>query len=121
MKYHHDCLHIREGISVQHNISDYWPLTREEVLELLQQATFLRHERKASYSLSSIQLRLRQGIPGIQCPYNGEAIEQKILQLAQFYRHFRESTTEVTEMTVDIVWTLLQYERKKEHVILPRK
>lgn len=53
---------------------DYYPLTTQEVIELLETARALKdhagiYSREATQGIASIQIRLGQGIPGMIVPY----------------------------------------------------
>src|SRR5438094_4732336 len=53
---------------------DYYPLTTQEVIELLSTAIALNdhassHPQEATQGIASIQIRLGQGIPGMTVPY----------------------------------------------------
>ena len=61
-RYHIECTHEHDE-----QIPDYYPLTKEEIAELLSTA-YQAHILKDSFTTSSIQVRLDQGIRGIMCP-----------------------------------------------------
>lgn len=67
MSYHIPCHHTGDE-----TVSDYYPLTTGEVIDLLEAARVLYDHRNthpsASSEIASIQSRLAQGIPGSECP-----------------------------------------------------
>lgn len=62
----HDCSNHSEA-----TISDYYPLTKQEIAEMLQRAQEAWQCRDGR-TLFSIQRRLEQGIVGQQCPMPDE-------------------------------------------------
>ena len=59
------CSHMTRKVGINETVSDYYPLTKEEISELLTTAA----NNKGDVSLiSGVQVRLNQGIVGITCP-----------------------------------------------------
>lgn len=71
--------------------SDYYPLTTQEVIELLETARALKvHQSfnpdEANADLGSIQMRLEQGIPGSWYPArNGDPATEKLTELDRVF------------------------------------
>lgn len=59
------CPHITDKVPTDKVVSDYHPLTEEEIYKLLITASSNRGDAVA---ISEIQVRLDQGIVGITCP-----------------------------------------------------
>lgn len=57
------CKHERENISTGRTVSDYQPLSKDEIASLLLTASTADHRLA-----NQIQIRLTQGIRGILCP-----------------------------------------------------
>jgi hypothetical protein len=65
-KFHIECLH---GTSSQ-PVADHYPLDAQEVIGLLDEAIAIK-DSKGPYAvneIASIQVRLGQAIPGLECP-----------------------------------------------------
>lgn len=59
------CQHLTGNVATNETISDYHPLTKEEISKLLTTASNNLHDITI---ISEIQVRLDQGIVGITCP-----------------------------------------------------
>lgn len=99
MKYHIECQHG----TLDEPISDYHPLSKADVKRLLSIAS----QSCDGQEIASIQVRLGQGIPGMQCPREIDGpVAEKLNQLDEYYvKHFRIASIE--EM-VDALWPLMQ-------------
>lgn len=99
MKYHIECQHG----TLEKPIPDYYPLSKRDVKHLLTIAS----ESRDGQEIASIQVRLGQGIPGMQCPREIDGpVAEKLNQLDKYFvGHFRIASIE--EM-VDGLWPLMQ-------------
>lgn len=92
------CEHLTKGVPISTVLSDYHPLTHDEVIELLALA-HVGDWRVAN----SIQCRLSQAIPGAQCPEDIEGpVSEKTAKLnrifATAYRHDQLTNPHVADM-----------------------
>lgn len=63
MKYHIPCLYEQGKVRKDQTVSDYHPLTKQEIADLLRVA-----QTADPSTANSIQFRLCQGIKGQECP-----------------------------------------------------
>lgn len=79
-RYDIPCVH-ESGTPTSEVHSDYHPLTIEEIAELSHIAV-----NADMRTTASIQNRLTQGIPGIQCPHQGEGeVAERMYHLDEYY------------------------------------
>lgn len=57
------CKHITENVPTSITLADYYPLSKEEVGQLLTMAA------QSPRLINEIQIRLCQAVPGATCPY----------------------------------------------------
>lgn len=72
------CPHRRAGFDLRVTLPDYHPLTKGEIGALLDEA----REKKKTFDLIRISVRLVQGIPGMICPRPEEGpLGEKMVRL----------------------------------------
>jgi hypothetical protein len=81
MKYHIPCLH-ETGEVREARVDDYYPLDCQQISQLLIAAS----KSDCASEVSSIQVRLNQGIKGIKCPreLDGQAAKRE-LEMDELY------------------------------------
>jgi hypothetical protein len=66
------CLHEQGQAPYSETVSDHYPLSVAEIIDLLQTAIAIKDHiefnQYAVNEIASIQVRLAQGIPGMECP-----------------------------------------------------
>ena len=60
-----ECPHITGKVPISKVVSDYYPLNKREIANLLEMAA---KNRDDAITVSEVQVRLDQGIAGITCP-----------------------------------------------------
>ena len=108
-KFHIECPAGHEG-----RVNDHYPLTRDEVRCLLEEARKRYDGANVLYHPSdvrSIQTRLDQAIPGMTCPrpIDGEVSDIEH-QMNSFYVSWLESEVPVTEGIVDAMCGIIGLE-----------
>jgi hypothetical protein len=112
-QYHIPCNHQHTG-----DVADHYPLTTQEVIDLLETARATKdhiyfNPMEGTRTIASIQVRLAQGIPGLTCPRQIDGpVAEKMNALDHAYvewiQHpdtlfFKEvSLTETTDIVVTL-------------------
>lgn len=88
MQYHIPCQHETGAVPDAQQVSDYHPLTREAIADLLIAA---QEQRDDVQIVSSIQVRLCQGIVGFECPHLIEGpIAEAQYRISKLYMQWYE-------------------------------
>lgn len=97
------CPHITGKVDINQTVSDYHPLTKEEISNLL---TTVENNQDNVAIVSRIQVRLDQGIVGVTCPrpITGKVAE-KLKELNNIF--IREYKEKVSHDRVDKLYKIM--------------
>lgn len=103
-KIHFECKHENENVSTTISVSDYHPLTKRGIYNLLRRA----QQTGDHYVRNSIQVRLCQGIRGYVCPrvITG-SIAQKQLVVSELY--LRSNYGAPTSILVNKLYKIMNF------------
>lgn len=96
IRYGIPCEHETKNLPTSVIVSDYHPLDRESLLQLLRRASTVRGD---PYRFSDIQCRVVQGLPGLTCPnqIHGSTAKKIFIIDDIFQKILHDNINEITD------------------------
>lgn len=101
IRYEIPCEHETKNLPTSIIVSDYHPLDRESLLQLLRRASTVRSD---PYRFSDIQCRVVQGLPGLTCPnqIHGSTAKKIVIIDTIFQKIKHDNLNEIADMIMKV-------------------